>query len=349
MATIQHINWSHQDVIMQKKVINNIITFSKQVGADVFGLIEIVNEFDKSDLLENLIGSKASNIIFNPYVDMAISTNKWHNEYKYCIKNNSKSSCAASTILGASAEAGVKVLGGIGIASGITMTTSGVGAVPGVICATSGFALSEISHDIGINIHETVIDIINNRMQMPANVDIDFTKDITVSNQNGFCVTFPASSVESRILNTTNQIYNDSVALKNYIGDQHRSTAMVSHNSINRSIDEVRTLITKNDILRNDIQEIQDGNVDISGLFATYHSDYFNSSSPNSNYMDGVGGVEQNCNVSYKSFNGFRSNNHDYGSYNFMGSGGDSWSFNIPTKSLSSSDDDGGGGGCSIS
>ena len=233
---------------------------------------------------KDFLGINVSKILFNPYIDMILSTVKWNNTYKRCLVTNNKYSCALSTLTGASIEVGLKSVGTFGISGGVALASTGGGTLPGLACVSAGYQLNKMSHNVGKNIQQLLIYAIRNNI--PDDKQVDFTKDITIIHKNGTTITFPASTIESQLVIPTRKIYEDSLVLKQYIDDEYYK-AMFLLQDVDNSIKEVSDILDFNDKLKPDIRSIPEENVDIKELFEKFHPEYFDSTSK-SNYMDGV-------------------------------------------------------------
>ena len=281
--TLVYLNQSQKNIDFQKQVIKYINKQIVKYGLNIYELLHILNEYNLE--FKDFLGTNASKILFNPYVDVALSAIKWNNTYKRCLVTNNKYSCALSTLTGASIEAGLKAVGIFGMGSGVALAGTGGGALPGLACVTSGYQLTKMSHSVGQNIQQMIIHAIKNNM--PDNKKVDFTKDITVVHRDGTQITFSASTIESQLVIPTQKIYEDSLVLKQYIDNEYYK-AMFLLNSVDDSVEEVRDILEFNDIIKQNIEPIPEENIDVNELFEKFHPEYFDSTSSKSNYMDGV-------------------------------------------------------------
>ena len=276
-----YLNQSQKNIDFQKQVIKYIY---KQIIEHGLNVYELLCKLDNSKF-KNFLGTRISKILFNPYIDMALSTIKWNNSYKQCLVTNDKYSCALSTLTGASVEVGLKTVGAFGMSSGTALAGTSGGVLPGLAVVMSSYQLIKMSGSVGQNIQQMIIHAIKN--YMPDDKKVDFTKDITVVHRNGTQMTFSASTIESQLIIPTQKIYEDSLVLKQYIDNKYHK-AMFLLNSVDDSAEEVRNTLEFNNSIKHSIKPIPEENTNVNELFEKFHQKYFDSSSSKSNYMDGV-------------------------------------------------------------
>lgn len=246
-------------VAVQKKTL--LYLYENGYIEELYNTISIINAIQPK-LVEKFIGHIMKKM-YNPYIDMAITLNKWKHIDEGCRIHNSDIVCTTGTSIGAITELGLKAMGAFSIVSGTTMSAGG-GVIPGTSAMAFGASTLHQAHTIGKGIQQLVVQSLQN---VSRDNNIDMSQDITINaNGNDLVVSLSECDISPerfyQITRRASLMHEGAVRLRDDIDFDHEENEF-SLNTIRQNSYEIDDHMERNDIRVRRMEEVPNDTVNI--------------------------------------------------------------------------------------